>query len=54
MRRYLFTPPFLQILKMRFWGFGISFILSSLSILQTSNEPSPCDSEASATISAEK
>lgn len=26
MRRYLFTPPFLQILKMRFWGFGISFI----------------------------
>lgn len=54
MSGYLFTPPFLQILKMRFWGFGISFILSSLSIMQTSNEPSPCDSEASATISAEK
>lgn len=54
MRRYLFTPPFLQILKMRFWSFGISFILSSLSIMQTSNEPSLCDSEASATLSAEK
>nr|DAM11202.1 MAG TPA: hypothetical protein [Caudoviricetes sp.] len=33
---------------------GYLFILSSLSILQTSNEPSPCDSEASATLSAEK
>ncbi|AII27841.1 hypothetical protein Sf101_0017 [Enterobacteria phage Sf101] len=25
MRRYLFMTTFLQILKMSFWGFGISF-----------------------------